>query len=393
IGVPESLEDQQYCMVLERHTRPSVTHPKGQLVIVAGDTLLHSGELPFRVGRDGQVELPFVMQKAISVPGAFYGSSVVERCIPLQRAYNAVKNRKHEFINRIAAGVLAVEDGSIDVDNLVEYGLAPGKILSYRQGSTPPQMLDTGRVPPEFNYEEDRLLSEFVTVSGVSEIMRNSSLPTSVTSGTAITLLIEQDDTRLSLTAQSIRNAIRALAQMLLRLYRQYAGVARLDRVVGDDGQVELLSWKKSDLSSDDVVFDTANELSSTPATKQNMLFELLKVGLLTDANGKMSEGTRYKLLDSLGYGGWERGKSLDGQHIKRAELENIACLAKKPKVVEIDDHNLHMETHTAYLLFGDNLESDKKQVLLDHIREHRQVTVQEQIALTQSQDLTQTQK
>ena len=43
---------------------------------------------------------------------------MVERAIPVQRAYNAVKNRKHEFLNRIAMGVLTVEDGSVDTDNL-----------------------------------------------------------------------------------------------------------------------------------------------------------------------------------------------------------------------------------------------------------------------------------
>jgi len=366
--------DSNYCLVLERHTRPTVDKPNGELVIVAGDTLMYCGDLPYRIGREGEVDLPFVEQRAISIPDSFYGISVVERCIPIQRAYNAVKNRKHEFINRLASGVIAVEDGSVDIDNLEEHGLAPGKILSFRQGSVPPQILDAGRVPPEFNYEEDRLLSEFITVSGVSEIMRNSSLPTSVSSGVAISLLIEQDDTRLSLTAQSIRNAIRKLAQMVIRMYKQYASVVRLERIIGDNGEVELMSFNSSDLTSDDVVFDTENELSKTPASKQQMLFELLRTGLLQDENGRINDSTRYKLLDALGYGGWERSKSLDGLHIKRAEAENLEILNKKLQVEEIDYHTLHIETHTAYLLSGDNLESKKKNLLLEHIKEHRRV-------------------
>lgn len=70
---------------------------------------------------------------------------MVERTIPIQRAYNAVKNRKHEFLNRIAVGVLAVEDGSVDVDNLETEGLSPGKILVYRQGSNPPRLMSRVR--------------------------------------------------------------------------------------------------------------------------------------------------------------------------------------------------------------------------------------------------------
>ena len=60
------------------------------------------------------VELP--------LPGAFFGTCVVDRMIPLQRAYNAVRNRKHEFLNRLTMGVVAVEDGSVDAEALAEEG-------------------------------------------------------------------------------------------------------------------------------------------------------------------------------------------------------------------------------------------------------------------------------
>ena len=41
-------------------------------------------------------------------------------------------------------GVLMVEDGSVDTDNLEEEGLSPGKILVYRQGSVKPQLMESG---------------------------------------------------------------------------------------------------------------------------------------------------------------------------------------------------------------------------------------------------------
>ena len=45
---------------------------------------------------------------------------MIERIIPVQRAYNAVKNRKQEFLNRLSMGVITVEDGSVDTDDLAE---------------------------------------------------------------------------------------------------------------------------------------------------------------------------------------------------------------------------------------------------------------------------------
>ena len=58
--------------------------------------------------------------------------------IPCQRSYNALKGRYAEYINRLSTGVIVVEDGSADIDELVEDGIASGKVIVYRQGSVPP---------------------------------------------------------------------------------------------------------------------------------------------------------------------------------------------------------------------------------------------------------------
>ena len=69
-----------------------------------------------------------------------YGKNgLIELLIPYQRAYNAVKNREMEYINRQSMGVLCVEDGSVDVDDLCEEGISGGKVIVFRQGSTPPK--------------------------------------------------------------------------------------------------------------------------------------------------------------------------------------------------------------------------------------------------------------
>jgi len=214
--------------VIEYYELPGGIDRDGRLVIIAGDALVFEGPLPYINGAAGKRGFPFIQQKACETPGCFFGISVLQRAIPIQRAYNAVKNRKHEFLNRIAMGVLAVEDGSVDTDNLEEEGLSPGKVVVYRAGSNPPVMMDTGRLPPEFAYEEDRLLQEIISISGVSELMRNSTLTSTNISGIALQLLIEQDDTRLSVAAALIKAAIKEMSRQILRLYKQFASGPRL---------------------------------------------------------------------------------------------------------------------------------------------------------------------
>lgn len=371
----ESKEDR--VIVIERYTRPTVKKPNGELVIVAGNQLLYYGELPYENGVDGQRTFPFVQQNSLNRAGSFFGSCMVERTIPIQRAYNAVKNRKHEFLNRIAMGVLAVEDGSVDTENLETEGLSPGKILVYRQGSNAPRFMSPGSVPADFTVEEQRLLSEFVDVSGISEIMRSSSVPSTVTSGVAIQMLVEQDDTRLAVTAENVKRAIRKTAKQMLRLYRQFASETRLSRCVGDSGDIELISWSASDVSCDDIRFDTENEINSTIATKQSLMFDLLKAGLLHDENGKINAQTRYKILDAFGYGGWEQTQDVNALHVARAGKENLLIDSDEVEVSEVDNHALHVDEHTKYFLGSEfNALCEKKPALkekmLEHIRRHK---------------------
>ncbi len=291
-------------LVIERYLRPSASRPDGELAIVAGDKLVYKGDLPYILGEDGERGFPFIKQDCLKTAGSFFGTSVVERLIPIQRAYNSVKNRKHEFLNRLAMGVLAVEDGSVDIDNLEEEGLSPGKILVYRMGSNPPKFMDGGSVPEEFNDEEEKLLSEFVTVSGVSEIFSSAAVASRVTSGTALKLLIEQEEERINLSAQNIRAALMKISKYVLRLYKQFAKGTRLTRLIGRGECAELIKWKNSELGSDDVIFEASEQLTSS--AKRDLLLETVSAGLFNGSDGSLSTEVKGKLLEILGFGGWE---------------------------------------------------------------------------------------
>ncbi len=375
--VQEGKKDQ--VLVIERYTKPTQQYPNGKLEIVAGDRLLYMGELPYMLGEDNTFCYPFVRQVALEQAGCFWGTSMVERCIPIQRAYNAVKNRKHEFLNRLSMGVLMVEDGSVDTDSLQEEGLSPGKILVYRQGSAKPQLMDSGDVPNDFTYEEEQLLKEFVTVSGVSEFARNSTTPTQVTSGVALQLIAEQDDIRLSCSVDSIRNCIKRISQYVLRLYRQFVSAPKLMRYADGQNSAEVFYFTGSNIGADDIVFETENELSDSLATRRSMIFDLLKAGVLSDGNGKMSAATKSKVLSLMGFGNWEAAQDVAQMHLARAERENVDI--DHAEVLPVDDHDIHIEEHTRFVV-GRDIDGQSKQYrnkVLDHIAAHRAMQAAQQ--------------
>ena len=362
-------------LVLEKYERPTADFPDGRLIVACEKTILYMGELPYVNGVEGRRGFPFVKQNSIDKAGCFFGMSMVERLIPVQKAYNAVKNRKQEFLNRLTMGVVAVEDGSVDTDELAEEGLSPGKIIVYRQGANPPALMGTGTMPTDLNREEDRLLNEFILLSGVSEFSRSTDVAAG-TSGVALQLLIEQEDARLNAVTENVRSAIRETAKQMIRLFKQFATSTRLLRTAGEQGKVELYYFNSSDLGSDDVVFDTENELSYTPAQKKSAVYELIGAGLLTDDTGKLSERTKAKLLEILGFGSIDNTLDIESLHINKADEENLSGFKKPIGVDEYDDHELHIAEHTRFLLSAESegvrKNPETKKNALEHLRAHK---------------------
>lgn len=358
-------------ILIERYTRPNGKFPDGRLEIAAGDTLLYEGPLPYKNGDRGERILPFIRQTCVPLAGSFFGTSVVDRMIPLQRAYNAVRNRKHEFLNRLSAGVIAVEDGAVDAEELAEDGLYPGKVLVYRQGSPAPEFLDCGKLPSEFAEEEERLSAEFILVSGMSEISRNSANPTHVTSATGLQLLIDQDTNRMRMSVESVERAIKEAGKQILHLYKQFASARRILRMTGAGGRTELHYFDASDISADDVQFEAGYD--RTPEQKKEDVLYLLSLGLLKEADGSFSDDTRNKLLDALGYGSFENARDISRLHLRKAERENVVLTERDIEADGYDDHALHISEHTRALLSGGEEDAAVKERIARHVASHRE--------------------
>ncbi len=359
-------------ILIERYTRPCGKYPEGRLEIVAGDKLLFEGPLPYQNGDRGERTLPFIRQTCIALAGAFFGTSVIDRMIPLQRAYNAVRNRKHEFLNRLTSGVIAVEDGSVDAEALADEGLGPGKILVYRQGSAAPAFLDCGKLPAEFAQEEERIAGEFVLVSGVSEISRNSATPANVTSAVGLQLLLDQDTNRMHMTAESVERAVKEVGKQILHLYKQFAHTKRLLRMTGTGGETGVVYFDASDISADDVEF--ASGYDRTPEEIKEDILKLLDLGLLKDDDGNIAGEVRTRVLDALGYGSLENARDISYLHIRKAERENVRLAQEDVEADSYDDHAVHRAEHLRALLSGRENDAAAKARIMRHLESHRRL-------------------
>lgn len=367
--------------VITYFERPSKYRPGGKMIIIVGDTeLVYYGDLPY--GR-----IPLVQSVCREVAGQFFGKSVIEDLIPRQRAYNGCLNRIHEYIKRIAIGNLAVQEGTIDIEEYEENGLAPGAILVYREGASPPIPLPNGTLPSEIMTERYNLKTDMEYVAGTSQLMVNGATPSGVTSGTAISNLMEIDNTRLSLTGDHIRNSIRKLAILWLEIYKRYATTRRVVQYVGSNNIGKALVWSNEDINSYDVEYVTENELMMSEDMQKQRFFDAYNMGLFTDNDGRIPERVKQRALEFMKVGNYSDIMNLNLLQMQVAQRENVFFEnGVLPEVSEFDEHEIHIEEHLRYVLQMDfHILKMKKpeyaSALENHIKEHKQIIAAEEQA------------
>lgn len=352
--------------------RPSKKYPDGRMIILIDDReIVYYGKLPYG-------EIPLVQQVCREIPGQFFGKSVIEDLIPRQRAYNGCMNRIHEYIKRVTIQGYFAEEGAVDVDEYTEKGSAPGAIVEYQAGHNPPVPMQNGNLPSEILNERYNLVRDMEYVAGVSQLMTTGSTPSGITSGTAIESLKATDDTRLSLTGDQIRNCVRRLAQMWLKIYKQYATTHRVVNYVGSNSIGNAFVWSSEDINSFDVDFTTENELLLSEDTQKQRFFEAWNLGLFTDSNGQIPERVKQRALEFMKIGNYSEIMNINTLQIQAAQRENtFFAEGIIPEISDFDDHEIHFEEHLRYILQMDfrvlkQKKPDYARALEEHAKAHK---------------------
>lgn len=364
--------------VITYFERPSKYHPNGIMAIIVGrEHLVYYGALPYE-------HIPIVQMKCIGVAGQFFGKSVIEDLIPRQRAYNGCMNRIHEYIKRLALQSYMVQGGSIDIDEFQDDAAAPGSIITYQKGFERPYPVQNGNLPSEVLSERQYLKNEMEYVAGVSQLMVSGNAPSGVTSGTAIDNLMEIDNTRLSLTGEHIREAVRQLAVVWLEINKKYATVKRVVSTVGSNSIGNALVWSRDDINSFDVEYTTENELLMSEDTQKQNFLQAFQMGLFTDETGRIPERIKNEAIEYMKCGNYTALMNINTLHLQKAKREN-AMFAEGviPKVSEFDNHDIHLDEHMRYLLQMEfevlkHRKPEYAKAFEDHIRIHQQLAAQE---------------
>lgn len=358
--------------VYEEHELPSARYPKGRLIICTDNHLLHYGALPDALGENGEYSFCFDVQQSLRTDG-FFGKSLVERMIPVQNKYNSVKNRKQDYINRVTLGVLVAEEGSLtDEEYIREEGVGAGEILMHRPGTNAPHFLEMGSLPSSIEQEEQNLLDEFNRFVGVSSLAQQSTIPSNVSSGSAIATIAEQDDTRIGLEVENIKGCLESVGRKWLILYKSHVQYARMVKDIGRNEAFEIDSFVGNSITSFDVFIEQEPEASDSLSQRRDKVIELLQSGLFNDPEtGTISNEGRVKIFEMLQMGNWEDYASYDDVHHRRADRENNDMVVGiDPLIRSFDDDVVHINRHNVFRATSEYEEAIAKDPSIDEIFE-----------------------
>lgn len=356
--------------VLTYFERKSRRYPDGRMAIAINDTMIYYGTMPYD-------EIPIVAQKCKETPGIFFGTSWIENVIPMQRAYNGVKNKIHDYIKTLVANTIIAEDGSIDADEFAENGAQPGGILTYRSGSTAPHPLEYDELPDTITNESYQLVNDMEYAAGVSQLMVVGSTPSGVDSGKAIENLRNIDNTRMSITAESIRNAVKRMAVIWLEMYKKFACGYRVVNIVGSNDVGSALAWCSEDINSFDIKYDTENELKLSEEQQKETFLQAYQMGLFTDDNGMVDRRFKEKALEMMKIGNYSELMGEGEQQRQNARRENSFFeRGVVPEIGDFDDDETHINEHKGYALQMDFTLFKRKspelaQLFVEHIKAH----------------------
>lgn len=268
--------------------------PKGGMFTIVGDCLHQFVEgNPY----DHQ-QYPFT-QVPYMPTGRFYGDSVVNDLISVQREYNRTRGQLIENKNTMGSIKLIAAEGSI---NVAKINTAPGQAIEYKLGYPPPNVVPPVPMPNYIPQEIDRLLAEFSDLTGQHDVS-NGQPPPGVTAATAISFLQEQDETVLAATFQSIEEAYEKMAFQTLCYVKQYWTMPRTVRVTGPNNQFSVLAFRGSDIAGNtNIRIEAGSALPTSKAAKQALLMDLMSQGFLPPEKGLelMDIGGVQRLYDQL---------------------------------------------------------------------------------------------
>lgn len=333
-------------------------YPTGRLIVCTGSKLLFVGKNPFADGKH-----PLTRFRGGVFPNRFWGTSVVDNLIPIQRMYNKARSQLAEARNLVSAPQIVAPQGHGCLKQTNE----PGSWLEHVQGLAPTYMQ-----PPTFNQwlakDIEELMTEFDHVSQVREISQGG-LPAANLTGVGINLLQEADNTPWGPIASEMALGLADVGQkMLSRAFQGYIEPRTLTSLdeLDDDDVLEFFS--SGELAPIKVRCDVTSVMPESRAARLSRVEALINLRVLDPLRD------RAQILRMMEFGSIESLWMDTEPDVRRAQRENRRLAKGQPQpIATFDNHEIHVQEHNVFRKSTEyeTLDPMARLVIDMHVEEH----------------------
>lgn len=203
------------CTVYTLYWRPCREKPQGQYAVVINDKVVLDQAWPFKFKNPNRLNIRVFRQQQID--GRWTGKTMVSTARPPQVLYNYGLSIVAEHLKMAGNARLAIPDNSgVSVDDLSDNAGEP--IFYDGVSSSAPHWIQSPEIPRwvrEFVQERKAAVDDAMAVHDISR----GEAPGDRNSGTALSVLAEQDETPLGLMAHDQAEGWSEIASMVLEMW------------------------------------------------------------------------------------------------------------------------------------------------------------------------------
>lgn len=379
-------------VVKEYYEKPSASHPKGRMVVIANDVCVFAGPSPYDGPEQGDWH-PYSECRWEIVPGRFWGKSPLDNVSELQKRLNSI-----DSVTILTRKTMAVPQWLIPMGS----GMTPGSITG-RPGQEHFFRPDAGAMPmkvpatandPSVFQERAQVVTDMQSISGAIDILKGQA-PQGVTAASGLSLMYEIGTGKLYPIMDRWKLFVEQDQKKQLRLVGTKYKEPRPDFIRmlksrnTDLVETDLNQFIGSDLYDNyNVIVEAGSNIPKLQAAKQSMLMQLAQLGMLNLQNAE----NRVQFQQDMGIMGYDGDIEPDSN---RANWENdlldnlLNSPDTKPVVLAIDNHQIHLEIHQNRMKNPTfmSLPFELQQAYMAHVAQHDQMQAQaDQAAMLKQQ-------
>lgn len=340
--------------VLYLYANPTRANPAGRHAIILGDDcVLADGPMPY-----GDAS-PITRVCAANFLGTAVPYANAWSQLPIVDALTTVMSVIMTRLDLFGVPDVVAPDGAT-----IEQGTIGGaNLISYTQGTQPPQLLDLLQIPSALPNVAELLKKTMEELSGINSVTRGNPSE-NITSGSMAALVQSMAIQFNNAEERTYTFNLEAIGTHLLNIYKRCATDEQIITIAGQDERWTTQTFRGGDLDSVlRVRVKTASALSKTLAGRKEIADQLLQAQMIKDPREYLTAIETGNLSPIF-------RSAVDQQSIIKSENERMSR-GEEVIVLEYDHHGLHVRDHLCELNTGARYDAQRREVLKKHIDEH----------------------